>query len=216
MYKALKRVLGVAIDEHKCEWVVREEDSGSVLRQVDLCASKVSFYALSQAVYKGWGGSLCGCGGDCDCDGIAWVDSGKPPSFPLLVELKTTFTENAIKKSCRQIGVSVLKLHMLLSLIDGYAPGVLPKIVAIVVCSPPSKKLEADIKQRVESCRMAKRALDPVAELYMSRSIKGCLGDLPVCANAGLNQNLMASNFELHLFLADMPNVVCDISHLVS
>lgn len=214
----LKEVLDPKLKTISGVWSIPEADLNSALKQVNLTAKDIRFHVVPFEVYRGWGNALDKFGADRECDGMAVVErmAKDTQPFPLLVELKTTFTEKAIKKAFNQIGISALKLHMLLSLCEGYNPSMIPQIIGIVVCAPPNIKLESHMKDVIATSEMAKRPLNHMCELYNSRKIIGALGGFPIQNKAVLSTNLKNINVELHLHLdPTTPNVTWDITRII-
>lgn len=145
---------------------------------------------------------------DFDCDGIAFYGNGDILQL-LFVDLKSSFSEQNITKAFRQDFYSLLKMHMLLSLCEGYRLSSIA--IRFFAACPPCKS--RDDETRIKDIIFLteelgeKRFENKYLMGYFKKEGFSCqLKDIPFVKDKHLNEELMEATIQFQIYTPDNVN----------
>lgn len=142
---------------------------------------------------------------DSDCDGISFFDDRSSLQL-LLVDLKSSFSEQNISKAFKQDFFSLLKIHMMLSLCEGYSLDSL--LIRFFAVCPPCASLDdkAIILDRIylgeESDK--ERFENKYLMAYFKKGVFSCkMKDIPFVKDKHLNEDLLDATIQFQIVTAE-------------
>lgn len=142
---------------------------------------------------------------DCDCDGISFCDDGGVLQL-LFVDLKSSFSEQNITKAFKQDFFSLLKIHMMLSLCEGYKLGSL--LIRFFAACPPCASMddEAIILDRIYLSEELdkERFENKYLMAYFKKDVFSCkMKDISFVKDKHLNEDLLDATIQFQIVTAE-------------
>ncbi|WP_270546534.1 hypothetical protein [Butyricimonas paravirosa] len=188
-------------------WEVIEDDAGASFIRLTFHKEGGSFGVIANDFYK----SLSAVTNDRssflldkDCDGVSFYEDGDVDKL-LFVDLKSSFSESSIDKAYKQNFFTFLKLHMMLSLCEGYKLESL-KIEFFAACPPCKTQDEFDsIKDNILMAeetgddRFINKCLK--SYFYDANNVYSCkVGKIPYVKGKKLHENILSTDVTFRIF----------------
>lgn len=186
------------------QWTVNERSASSKIKQLRVSFKANDYLCLDEAATKQMPDVTTSRSSflvDDECDGIGIFQTAAGTTM-VFVDLKSNFDTSKIQHGFAQSLASLVKMHGMLSLCDGYSLADTSLEFVVACCCFPDE----DKETKVLDWMLRQRTSDPdsfVAQvaypLYDKGSIQVKLGDFPQLATLPLNGELYNKNVKLTL-----------------
>ena len=180
-----------------------EEDLQATFTKLSLVNEGEHFYLIDKDVYKK--GNICTKASNQlenkDCDGVVFTRL-ENKNYCLLAELKSNFDTSKIREAYKQITFTLLKIHTMFSLCDGYELDDID-IVGIISCKPPKSSEKLDLLQSQETNKPDVRF---AVKLYNDCNVTTTVGKIPFIANLPIIKKLGEKQIKINLTMPKNTN----------
>lgn len=196
---------GICCDVVTGDWILTEPDPSATFVKMTFHNNNAYFGSIDNSFYKGVGNVTTDRSTylkDKDCDGLCFYVDGYSKKL-LLVDMKSSFSEDNVFDAFRQDVFTFLKVHMMFSLCEGYH---LPEweINCYIAC-PPCKN-EAEITSIKDNINMAEELGDErfinkcLKEYFYGNSDYACsITRTPFCKNKPLHDEIVKASMHFHI-----------------
>lgn len=188
------------------EWEIKEDKDNASFRKVVVRKKSLKFEIIGNDFFRGMSSITSDRSSflkDKDCDGVSFYEQDGKTGL-MLIDLKSSFSEDNISKAFTQDFHTFLKLHMMMSICKGYRLGELA-ISCYAACPPCAS---SDVKDSIlDTISMSEEAGD---DRFINRCLKSyliggeeyscALKDTPFASGSALHEDLMNTIVSFHIF----------------
>lgn len=185
-------------------WIVNERSTSSKIRQLRVSFTASDYLCLDEAATKQMPDVTTSRSSflvDDVCDGIGIFQTAASTTM-VFVDLKSNFDTNKIQHGFAQTLASLVKMHGMMSLCDGYNLADTSLVFVVACCCFPDEDKETKVLDwmlRQRTCDHGSFVARVAYPLYNKGSIQVKLGDFPQLITLPLNSDLYNKDVKLTL-----------------